>query len=799
MNRRCDEAIWTHEKALPALPARDAEAFRFLLDTLPAGDLLSCSTTLLLSFVRDALRVRDLAPWSDGIPEDIFRAYVLHPRVNDEPLEDHRQMMRTAIWSRVAGLSMAAAALEVNYWCLEQATYRLTDERTASPLTVMRRAFGRCGEESTLLVCALRAVGIPARQCYTPRWAHCDDNHAWVEAWVDGGWHYMGACEPELTLDTGWFSAAASRAMLVHARGFGWRGGDEPLLDTHRIFSTINRTAAYAQCRTLTVTVTENGQPRRDVHVRFELANLGELFPIHEGVTDEAGAVRFLTGIGSLHLHLHDGARYLTRVVDLRKEEAVGVDFAEARPDGLGQARFDLVPPEEAPVHLPPPSREALERQQERLRECAERRQRYEQSAPPPQGNGAQIEAFLADDRFSRAHKQQLLETLTEKDLADVTAPVLEDALLTALPYEGSVPTEVWQRDILSPRVEREKLFPVRAAIRRHFEGRKIAFQSGREVWDTLRAQISLIDDAGAERFACADSREALLRQCADRRSLDLLFVQTCRTFGIAARLNPVTGVKEAYCLQRQAYRRVEEADDVPGASLTLVADAARALEYGVHFTIGRLAGGVFHTLRLHGMPLAKPHTLRVPSGILRLVTCARQIDGTVLTETTTFRAAPWADVTLPVALRQGNLRERLKHVRLDFEGFPPLQAFAGYPLILAFVEPKQEPTEHLLKELLNQRERINSLGIGLALVRGAGEETSGNIDALGKAIDRFESLAMDASAYQRYLRRVMGIGDLRLPLAVAVSGAGEGLFAFANYSIGSAEALTDILALGPA
>lgn len=50
----------------------------------------------------------------------------------------------------------------------------------------MKTAYGRCGEESTFTVAALRSVGIPARQVYTPRWAHTDDNHAWVEAWVNG-------------------------------------------------------------------------------------------------------------------------------------------------------------------------------------------------------------------------------------------------------------------------------------------------------------------------------------------------------------------------------------------------------------------------------------------------------------------------------------------------------------------------------------------------------------------------------------------------------------------------------------
>ncbi|MEG0578620.1 MAG: transglutaminase-like domain-containing protein, partial [Niameybacter sp.] len=92
--------------------------------------------------------------------------------------------------------------------------------RTTCPLTTLRNAYGRCGEESVLGVAAFRSVGIPARQAYTPRWAHCDDNHAWVEVWTDGEWHFLGACEPEATLDSGWFQLSASRGMLIQSKVF---------------------------------------------------------------------------------------------------------------------------------------------------------------------------------------------------------------------------------------------------------------------------------------------------------------------------------------------------------------------------------------------------------------------------------------------------------------------------------------------------------------------------------------------------------------------------------------------------
>ena len=121
---------------------------------------------------------------------------------------------------------MEQAVLEINYWCAEQGTYQSTDERTISPMTFYECGNGRCGEESVFTVTALRSAGIPARQVYSPRWAHCDDNHAWVEVYVNGGWHFLGACEPEEVLDKGWFTNASSRAMIVHTRRFSDYGAD---------------------------------------------------------------------------------------------------------------------------------------------------------------------------------------------------------------------------------------------------------------------------------------------------------------------------------------------------------------------------------------------------------------------------------------------------------------------------------------------------------------------------------------------------------------------------------------------
>ena len=293
----------------------------FLRRALPEEDRIALPDAALERVARHAMTVREATPWGRSIPEWIFRDYVLFPRVNDEFPEAWHAPIWESLRARLAGLSMTEAALEVNVWCAEHATYQSTDNRTAGPLTVLRRGCGRCGEESTLLTAALRAAGIPARQMYSPRWAHCDDNHAWVEAWLDGGWHYMGACEPEPEPDSGWFTAAASKAMLVHTRAFGEAPEGERVEREYGSFSIVNRTAAYARTRRVTVRVADGGCPLPDAAVRFELANMAELYPISEKITDARGEAELETGCGTLRIHATDGNRWLARTTDAERVE----------------------------------------------------------------------------------------------------------------------------------------------------------------------------------------------------------------------------------------------------------------------------------------------------------------------------------------------------------------------------------------------------------------------------------------------------------------------------------------------
>ena len=237
------------------LAESEKQAMEFLYAYMPLSDLADYKSDFFLKNSRFALQARDEMAWGKTIPEEEFLHFVLPLRVNNENLDNFREVMYPEIKARVKGLSMKDAALEINHWCHEKVSYRGTDSRTSAPLSAVKKSFGRCGEESTFTVTALRTAGIPARQVYTPRWAHSDDNHAWVEVWIDGKWNYLGACEPDVDLNMGWFSEPSRRAMLVHTRAYGHYFGNDPVITATDRFSELNLTANYATVKKITVLV----------------------------------------------------------------------------------------------------------------------------------------------------------------------------------------------------------------------------------------------------------------------------------------------------------------------------------------------------------------------------------------------------------------------------------------------------------------------------------------------------------------------------------------------------------------
>ena len=327
------------------------QALDYLYEYMPLNDRAEQSREYFQNAVSQAFRTKEL-PWAKTVPEDLFKHYVLPPRVNNEFLDNARDVFYQELYPRVKDLSMYNAVLEVNHWCREKVEYRPTDIRTSAPLQTVARGYGRCGEESVVAVSALRSIGIPARQVYAPRWSHTNDNHAWVEVWVDGRWYYLGACEPELELDRGWFTDEASRAMLVHTfvpgdlrdpktvgmrnpktvgkqtksgsksgsesgselhEGWHQTPKDEPLtsfgekiLSFKGLYTELNVLERYAPVKKAVVRVVDgHDRPLEGVQVSFGLYNYAEFYPLAERLTDSDGLASLTTGLGTLFIEAY--------------------------------------------------------------------------------------------------------------------------------------------------------------------------------------------------------------------------------------------------------------------------------------------------------------------------------------------------------------------------------------------------------------------------------------------------------------------------------------------------------------
>ena len=301
MKRLLIAAIFASALLAPRAEAQTtaAEYVDYLYQSMMQADSLDYPREFYEWNAELSLRARREMPWGAQVPEREFRNFVLPVRVNNEHLDSARSVLYEALAPRVQGLTMTEAALEVNHWLHEHVTYRPSDSRTSPPLATIRTSFGRCGEESTLAVAAMRAVGIPARQVYTPRWAHTDDNHAWVEVWVDGAWHFLGACEPEPLLDLAWFNQPASRGILMTTNALAGYDGPEEVLTTSPFYTQINVTANYAPVAKATVRVlTADSTPAPGASVRFMLYNYAELYPLATKTVDAAGCASLTAGLG---------------------------------------------------------------------------------------------------------------------------------------------------------------------------------------------------------------------------------------------------------------------------------------------------------------------------------------------------------------------------------------------------------------------------------------------------------------------------------------------------------------------
>lgn len=718
------------------LTAYEREALEFLYAYMALADITDYPGEFHLKNVRASQRAAAEMPWGKSIPEDVFRHFVLPVRINNEPLDSARTVFYRELEGRVRNLSMYDAILEVNHWCHEKAVYTPSDARTSSPLATVRTAYGRCGEESTFLVAALRSVGIPARQVYTPRWAHTDDNHAWVEAWADGKWYFLGACEPEPVLNLGWFNSPASRGMLMHTKVFGRYEGAEEVMSVTPNYTEINVIDNYAPTARASVKVTDTeGNPVSGARVEFKLYNYAEFYTVATKQTDAQGGCWLTAGRGDMLVWASKEGRFGFAQLSFGKQEEVTVVLDKQDGDAFS-VELDIVPPAES-AELPQVTPEQRAENDRRMEQEDSIRNAYIATMQTPEtarqwverlygnalqpealkekvagfltasrGNHGTLEAFLEalrkeaaqenTDRLSATELRAiwLLESVSQKDLRDIRPEVLEDHLRETAAEEDDVTLlPLYKRALLSPRIATEELTTYKSFFRQAVE------KATAEAWQAepqklvewCTENIALNDTLNSQRIPMSPAGVWKAR-LADQRSRDIFFVALARSMGIYAWIDEVTGSVRYRTgdVEYEVKFGNETAKAVPPTGVLAASYRPAASvdnpKYYSHFTLARLENGVLALQNYDENGTTWESLLKkgcnLATGNYVLVTGTRLASGGVLARMVSFPINAGKKTEVPLVMREsqdeiqviGNFNSESLFTALDAEGNPAEQ-----------------------------------------------------------------------------------------------------------------------------
>ena len=646
------------EAGLSLCSEEEALLIKFFYGTMPLRDAGEYPFEIFLSYVRHALWLRKTIDWCKKLPEDLFVHDVLYYRINSEDISDCRSFFYEQLKDRIVGLDEYQAAVEINYWCVEHATYEMADDRTAGPMTMYRSGKGRCGEESTFTVTALRSVGLAARQVYTPRWAHCDDNHAWVEVWVNGEWHFLGACEPEEKLDRGWFTGPAGQALLIHSRTFGdyAAGKREEVIGRDGAVVCHNVTASYTKTRKLRIQVRkQDNTPAAHAQVSVEILNMAEYFPAAVLETDEQGETSIRLGLGDIRLQARSEGKFVERYCNLA-EDGIGAADADCAVtlvlkdseagmkdalSGVSACEWHLAKlcaPKEVVVRESVLSEEEVSRGTRRLADAVKlREERFDQltrhaiAVHPEEEermrvageNAEELTAFLEKD--DNPDRKKLLDSLTKKDNKDLRAEVLEDHLSAK---RGSWSEDIHVQDLLCPRIWLEEIGAYRSYICSVLTAQEQeAFASNPElIWNYVNQNITDIPEEEYDTL-CASPIGCLKLKMGSAVSRTILFIAICRSLNIPARLDKSLMLPE-YWADGAFHVPVSRAQASKG-TLLLRNILGKEWIYAQHWTLGRLEKDHFVTMNHAGLVFEKETLeLLLPVGIYRLIAVKRLLNG---------------------------------------------------------------------------------------------------------------------------------------------------------------------------
>ena len=807
-------------------------AMKFLYSYMPLPDMTDYSVDFYKMNVDYALRTRKEMAWGSKVPDREFYHFVLPVRINNENLDESRRVFFEELKERVKGMSMRDAALEVNHWCHEKVTYRPSDSRTSSPLASVKTAFGRCGEESTFGVAAMRAVGIPARQVYTPRWAHTDDNHAWVEVWIDGEWQFLGACEPEPVLNLGWFNAPASRGMMMHTKVFGRYEGPEDVMSKNNCFTEINVTENYAPTAKAVIRVVDEKGAPVSARVDFKVYNYAELYTVCRKQSDSNGYTYVSSGLGDLVVWASKGNKFGFKKCSVGKQDTVVVAL-DKTVGFSGVVELDLVPPVERNT-VPPLTQEQIDVNKKRLVYEDSIRGLYEATFVNEQkakqlaegwglpvdkvthfligsrGNYATLISFI-DKAADKQRALNLLDVISDKDLRDVRLEVLNDHFYNT-PDLGDN-SKFYFENVMNPRIDNEMIEPYKAYLQKAFKKLDVkSFKADPYKWaEWVKKNIVVVKGWNPQNLRMMPTKVWQYR-CSDADSRDMFFVAGARAMGIYARKDLVTG-KVQWASEKDVWHDVqfEAAEQVTMAQgeLNMAYTKFQRLDdpkYYYHFTISKVDDGypVLLNYPEEGYNDMFKGGAKLDEGNYVLITGTRMGNGSVLARLNFFGVNRDKNTDADLVFRSsetdvqviGNFNSEDKYYDFATKTTKSLLSTTGRGYyILGLINPNHEPSNHALHDIESVAAEFEKWGQKIVLLFADEDASKRHKWAEFKKMPNPVVYGTDTNgAIAGELKQGLNLGSDNRPIFVIADTFNRVVFVSQGYTIGLGEQMINVI-----
>lgn len=765
---------------------------KYLYANMPISDIGNYPFDTYLDYAHHGALLMEIGAFNKEIPPNIFLEYIVYHRINTENIDPCRSFFYNKSKECINPNSMEETIKSINYWCSSQATYRASDERTASPMTVYESGFGRCGEESTFVVSVLRANGIPARQIYAPRWSHCDDNHAWVEVWCNGKWRFLGACEPEEILDRGWFTSASSRAMLLHTRYYGNIPSNEDLINNGTFVKELNQISRYAKYKNLAINVIdEKNNPIEAATVNIEVLNYSQFVRVTQFKTNSMGKGNIDLGLGSIRIHVSKNDIHAFKVINTRKVDTITIQLTNKRKSENWEDII-IYAPTDCDMNFSTITDEQKQATKEKLKYANDMRDKVKTNPNDIEKNkwfNLEIDEIL---------KNQLYSTLSQKDLLDFKADVLADHGLYSKKYRKyeNIDETIFIDYILAPRIDIETLSPYKKFILDFFSSKtKEGFQENPTlIWEYIKNNISETYREYQELISIPMT--CLKLGMGNKKSKYILFVAICRSLGIPARLSPMDGAMEYY--RDNGFIRVLAEDELNG-SLSLIMDPDVKWVYEENYSISKVINGENKLIKTN------ERDILLASGEYEITTQNRLPNGNIYCKTISININPKEKEICKLTLKEASLPEMLNSINLP--SFDLLDAnntrhtstniLEDNINLCIYLEESAEPTEHILNEIMDRKEDFEALNISILFVaKNLDSFQNRNIKRVLKAIPNIQCYRANVEEEINFLGRRLYVNPETLPLIFLTDKSQCSIYATSGYNVGTADMILKILNL---